>query len=101
MEKPFKYGVDCDDDKVSNAFFLRNVTGYSALIDINHEVSEETTFYFCLKVNDSARFVHQGSHPWLSIVVSPKPQKSLPLPLQVFNLPIINCFIYFCHSRIR
>ena len=81
-------GVECDDDKDSNAFYLEEAKGHTALITINHNVIEMTKYYFCIKANDSSRFIHQGTEKWLAIYVMPSPEPAptslLPLPLQVF-----------------
>ena len=84
-------GDRCDDEKDSNPYFLYNVTKYSALVTINHEVVEDTEFHFCLKSSNTSYYFFQGNERWLTVKLLP-PQQAikplLPISLQVGNRPI-------------
>lgn len=77
------YGVRCDDDKESNAFYLFNATENIAFATVIMDVVQDELYYLCLKSNDSSFYIHQSSSHWLTIKISPQPERNTLLPFVV------------------
>lgn len=61
-------------------------TNNQLFLSVYFSVAQETRFYFCVQINRTSEYKHQGDEPWLTVVVKPQ---ILPLWAKIIFIVIL------------